>query len=195
MAENSNSTPSLVIDERLAKYFDLLARIIIVASFIMVPTGRLMLSYWNQTFPVSLESLLPYILAVLYLFVSIVMYRLVRKARRGGIRGDFLGPLISSVFIMCVPFLFVRMEVALVHAMIFGSLGISSRLAVSKMEFGQAINHASLVVIIIGVADEVAQYFWPTRFFDSFDILLNCVTGVCGVLTASLWCKRMTAVN
>lgn len=161
----------------------------------MVPTGRLMLNYWNQTFPVSLESLLPYILALLYLLVSIVIYRLVRKVARAGIRRDFLGPLVSSVFIMSVPFFFVRMEVALVHVMIFGSLGIFSRLALSKMEFGQAINHASLVVIIIGVADEVAQYFWPTRFFDFFDILLNCVTGVCGVLTASVWCKRMTAVN
>jgi hypothetical protein len=170
-------------------HFDLAARLIIVLSFIFVPTGRPMLNFWNRASMLSVEGLMPYIMVIPCLAVSIPVYRLICKIRKTNFDKVVLLRMVAPTFVISVPFLFIRMPVELVHLVIFSCLGICSRMAQRKVESGKATIQASFVVLITGFADEIAQHFWPDRFFDPYDILINCLTGVCGVISAALWCR------
>lgn len=178
-----------VREVRCMSRFDLAARLIIVLSFIFVPTGRPMLNLWNRAYLFSLEELIPHTVIISCLAVSILVYRLICKIQKARIYRVCLLRMVASVFIMSVPFLFIRMPVELVHLVIFSCLGISSRLSLENIEPGKATTQASLVIVITGFADEIAQYFWPGRFFDPYDILINCLAGVCGVISSALWCR------
>ena len=102
-----------------------------------------------------------------------------------------VGAILFSGFIL-YRFLFNPYEIT--HFPEYGVLGILVMRALSPAKDSQAIKEKKTIIIqnsyfygglitgIIGTVEEIYQHFLPNRFFNWYDILLNVVGGVLGLL-------------
>jgi glycopeptide antibiotics resistance protein len=138
------------------------------------------ISILGKNFDVAVNSTLLVALAA-------AVYLIFRNARR---RVEII--LCVSVFAVIAAYIFIifRTPITPIEKIHLAEYGLLGYLALNALQDVNPINRRYMlsvaVVLVIGALDEVVQMFFPNRYFQVSDIILNMVSGMLGLSVARL---------
>jgi hypothetical protein len=116
---------------------------------------------------------------------AVVFRRVVWKSRRGRwVRGALFFA-VCSVYIWRLKSLTIQVE--RFHLLEYGILAVLIALACGRKQWGiVSLGFALCGVLLIGMGDELFQYFWPKRVGEWRDVMINLESGVLALTALSI---------